>query len=155
CYFPEAPPASTGPRWEGIRAGAAERSSRRRAGFQNCRRAAASSGSQSFRDCRDDNFQHQRRVGCRDAAAVSCLQPRRNAAIGSRLASGVFLMRQMIVLVALGVLGSGRALQAEDSGYLTSVGSGETQIPVVVVRGTPYEMGRRQGELIREGATQF
>jgi isopenicillin-N N-acyltransferase like protein len=57
-------------------------------------------------------------------------------------------------LAALVMLGSGIA-QADASGYLTSIGEGETKIPVVVVRGTPYEMGKRQGELIREGATQF
>lgn len=40
-------------------------------------------------------------------------------------------------------------------GYLTSVGSGEDKIPVVVVKGTPYEMGRRLGELVKEDATKF
>lgn len=40
-------------------------------------------------------------------------------------------------------------------GYLTSVGEGEDKIPVVVVKGTPYEMGRRQGELVKADAVQF
>ncbi|MFO1021763.1 MAG: C45 family peptidase [Planctomycetales bacterium] len=40
-------------------------------------------------------------------------------------------------------------------GYLTSVGSGEDKIPVVVVKGTPYEMGRRLGELVKEDANKF
>ncbi len=40
-------------------------------------------------------------------------------------------------------------------GFLTSVGSGADEIPVVVVRGTPYEMGRAQGTLLRREIQQF
>ena len=40
-------------------------------------------------------------------------------------------------------------------GYLTSVGSGADKIPVVVVKGTPYEMGKKQGELIKQDATEM
>jgi isopenicillin-N N-acyltransferase like protein len=40
-------------------------------------------------------------------------------------------------------------------GYLTAVGEGDSRIPLIVVRGTPYEMGRQQGELIREEAATF
>ncbi len=43
-------------------------------------------------------------------------------------------------------------LPAMAGGYLTSVGEGEDRIPLVVVWGTPYEMGRRQGELVKEDA---
>lgn len=45
--------------------------------------------------------------------------------------------------------------RAEDSGYLTSVGQSDEKIPVVVVRGTPYEMGKKQGELIKRDAVEF
>jgi isopenicillin-N N-acyltransferase-like protein len=44
---------------------------------------------------------------------------------------------------------------ARGDGYLTSVGNGEDRIPVVVVRGTPYEMGKRLGELTRKDAVEF
>lgn len=40
-------------------------------------------------------------------------------------------------------------------GYLTSVGEGDDKIPLIVVWGTPYEMGHRQGELIRDEAAQL
>lgn len=42
-----------------------------------------------------------------------------------------------------------------EQGYLTSVGEGDSQIPVAVVRGTPFEMGRQLGELTRDDATEF
>ena len=35
-------------------------------------------------------------------------------------------------------------------GYRTLVGEGDSRLPVVVVRGTPYEMGRQLGELTAE-----
>jgi hypothetical protein len=44
---------------------------------------------------------------------------------------------------------------ARADGYLTSVGEGDSKIPLIVVRGTPYEMGRKQGELIKEDAGRF
>ncbi|QDT48867.1 Acyl-coenzyme A:6-aminopenicillanic acid acyl-transferase [Symmachiella dynata] len=44
---------------------------------------------------------------------------------------------------------------AHADGKLTSVGSGKDKIPVLVVKGTPYEMGRQQGELIKPQATEF
>ncbi|QDV16236.1 Acyl-coenzyme A:6-aminopenicillanic acid acyl-transferase [Gimesia panareensis] len=40
-------------------------------------------------------------------------------------------------------------------GYLTSIGTGPDRIPVVVVKGTPYEMGKQQGKLIRTDATEM
>ena len=55
----------------------------------------------------------------------------------------------IVVLVAASVF-LGSQVQAE--GYLTSVGQGADKIPVVVVRGSAYEMGRAQGELTRESA---
>lgn len=39
------------------------------------------------------------------------------------------------------------ASAASADGYRTTVGSGESEIPVVVVRGTPYEMGLALGKL--------
>jgi isopenicillin-N N-acyltransferase like protein len=49
---------------------------------------------------------------------------------------------------------AGQALGAQGkiggSGCRTTVGDGDTQIPVVVVRGTPYEMGWHLGRLTRE-----
>lgn len=65
------------------------------------------------------------------------------------------MKRLASILAALVLLGSGNVLRADGSGYLTSIGEGDTKIPVVVVRGTPYEMGKRQGELIRDDATRF
>ncbi len=44
---------------------------------------------------------------------------------------------------------------ARGDGYLTSVGKGENAIPVVVVRGTPYEMGKKLGELTKRDAIEF
>ena len=41
------------------------------------------------------------------------------------------------------------------SGFLTQVGSGDTQLPVVVVSGTPYDMGYHLGRLTRESIQQF
>jgi len=57
----------------------------------------------------------------------------------------------MIVLFGMIALLMPRLGAAE--GYLRSVGEGPDKIPVVVVRGTPYEMGRSQGELIKDQAT--
>lgn len=41
------------------------------------------------------------------------------------------------------------------SGHRITIGEGEHQIPVVVVRGTPYEMGRQLGELIGDEMRVF
>lgn len=41
------------------------------------------------------------------------------------------------------------------SGHRTTVGEGDTQIPVVVVRGTPYEMGWHLGQLTRDEIQKF
>ena len=41
------------------------------------------------------------------------------------------------------------------SGHRTTVGEGDTQIPVVVVRGTPYEMGWHLGRLTRDEMQKF
>lgn len=57
-----------------------------------------------------------------------------------------------IVLITASLSDSG-LLQAD--GYRTSIGSGPDQIPVVVVKGTPYEMGQQQGKLIRAEATEM
>ncbi len=40
-------------------------------------------------------------------------------------------------------------------GYRTLVGEGDSRLPVVVVRGTPYEMGRQLGELTAEPIRAF
>lgn len=57
----------------------------------------------------------------------------------------------------LGMLAAWIAMtgMARADGYLTSVGEGADAIPVVVVRGTPYEMGRKQGELVKDDAIQL
>jgi len=64
------------------------------------------------------------------------------------------IQRQLRFLVfaiaAFAVLGIARG-----DGYLTSVGSGDAKIPVVVVRGTPYEMGKKLGELTKRDAIEF
>lgn len=52
--------------------------------------------------------------------------------------------------------GTARSAMAQgNAGVLTSVGTGEDKIPLVVVRGTPYEMGKRLGELTRRDAVEF
>lgn len=61
------------------------------------------------------------------------------------------IVRLAFLLLVSGVAGTSWA----GGGTLTSVGEGETEIPLVIVRGTPFEMGRQQGELIREEAKQF
>jgi hypothetical protein len=53
----------------------------------------------------------------------------------------------VVLLAAVGV--------ARGDGLLTSVGSGDSKIPVVVVRGTPYEMGKKLGELTKADAVEF
>lgn len=40
-------------------------------------------------------------------------------------------------------------------GYITSVGKGADEIPLVVVRGTPHEMGKRLGELVKDDAAEL
>ncbi len=47
----------------------------------------------------------------------------------------------LLVLPVSSVLGDG---------YRTTIGQGEDKIPVVVVRGTPFEMGRVQGVLLKQ-----
>jgi isopenicillin-N N-acyltransferase like protein len=44
---------------------------------------------------------------------------------------------------------------ARADGYLTSVGTGDAKYPLVVVRGTPYDMGKKLGELTRRDAIEF
>ena len=60
--------------------------------------------------------------------------------------------RNAQIFILLTVTTFGIPLVANAGGYLTSVGKGEDKIPVVVVRGTPYEMGRAQGKLIKDDA---
>lgn len=43
----------------------------------------------------------------------------------------------------------------EGSGHRTMVGTGEIQYPLVVVRGTPYQMGYHLGQLTREETHKF
>ena len=54
---------------------------------------------------------------------------------------------------------AGRPLAAKvkvgGSGHRTTVGEGDAQIPVVVVRGTPYEMGWHLGRLTRDEMQRF
>jgi len=56
----------------------------------------------------------------------------------------------MVLVLSFAWLCMGSLVHAE--GYLTSVGHGADRIPVVVVRGSAYEMGRAQGELIKDKA---
>ncbi|MGE3316465.1 MAG: C45 family autoproteolytic acyltransferase/hydrolase [Planctomycetaceae bacterium] len=44
---------------------------------------------------------------------------------------------------------------AQAGGYRTSVGEGVDKIPVVVVWGTPFEMGRKNGELMKREAVEL
>ncbi|MCA9074183.1 MAG: hypothetical protein KDA93_04055 [Planctomycetaceae bacterium] len=45
--------------------------------------------------------------------------------------------------------------RAAEKPYLTSVGEGDTKIPVAVVRGTPFEMGQQLGEMTRDDSVEF
>ncbi len=62
------------------------------------------------------------------------------------------LLRIALVLVASYVGMAGLALA---QGRLTSVGQGKDAIPLVVARGTPYEMGKQIGELTKQDSVQF
>jgi isopenicillin-N N-acyltransferase like protein len=64
-------------------------------------------------------------------------------------------MARIPIALASAALLLAAAPVARGDGYLTSVGSGDEKIPVVVVRGTPYEMGKRLGELTRRDAVEF
>ena len=60
---------------------------------------------------------------------------------------------QLVFAFAIACLSLSGVVQAE--GYLTSIGKDADRIPVVVVKGTPYEMGKQQGELIKADATEM
>jgi isopenicillin-N N-acyltransferase-like protein len=79
-------------------------------------------------------------------AASVCLQE-----MSSRLEIAM-TRRNALILALVAVAGLVVPQMASADGYLTSVGKGADMIPVVVVRGTPYEMGRVQGELIKDDA---
>jgi isopenicillin-N N-acyltransferase like protein len=59
--------------------------------------------------------------------------------------------KYLLLTVAVLCLTFSGVIQAE--GYRTTVGTGTDQIPLIVVKGTPYEMGKQQGELMKEEAT--
>ncbi len=60
-------------------------------------------------------------------------------------------MNIRIVLAAVIIITSlALPSSAQADGKLTSVGTGKDQIPLLVVKGTPYEMGRQHGELIKD-----
>lgn len=65
----------------------------------------------------------------------------------------MFRSGRLVLLVAIVYAGGIKPARAD--GYLTAVGEGDNRIPLIVVRGTPYEMGRKQGELIRDEAAGF
>ena len=60
---------------------------------------------------------------------------------------------QLVIAFFIASFSLSGIVQAE--GYLTSIGTGADKIPVVVAKGTPYEMGKKQGELIKEDATRM
>jgi len=63
-----------------------------------------------------------------------------------------FSLTMVVAIVGLSITVSANA---GEKSYLTTVGEGADQIPLVVVKGSPYEMGRQQGELIKEQAQEF
>lgn len=65
------------------------------------------------------------------------------------------MRRCFLVLIVLALACFTRAGHLQAEGYRTSIGTGADRIPVIVVSGTPYEMGLQQGKLIREEATQM
>lgn len=60
---------------------------------------------------------------------------------------------QFVVAFFLACFNFSTVAQAE--GYLTSIGKGADKIPVIVVKGTPFEMGKKQGKLIKQDASEM
>lgn len=58
-----------------------------------------------------------------------------------------------LLLTAVLCLTFSATLRAD--GYRTTVGSGTEEIPLIVVKGTPYEMGKQQGELMKKEANEL
>ena len=58
------------------------------------------------------------------------------------------MKKYFLFLVAVTCLAFTGSIQAK--GYRTQVGSGTDQIPLIVVKGTPYEMGEQHGELMKK-----
>lgn len=52
-------------------------------------------------------------------------------------------------------VGRSRAENIGGAGHRTTVGEGDARIPIVVVSGTPYQMGRHLGRLVREEMQRF
>jgi hypothetical protein len=65
------------------------------------------------------------------------------------------MRRFCLVTIAFAIVCFSLAERLQADGYLTSIGTGADRIPVVVVKGTPYEMGKQQGNLIRTEATEM
>jgi isopenicillin-N N-acyltransferase-like protein len=65
------------------------------------------------------------------------------------------MIKHPLTLVVFVVATLALFANARGDGYLTSVGSGDEKIPVVVVRGTPYEMGNKLGQLTKTDAVEF
>jgi isopenicillin-N N-acyltransferase-like protein len=70
------------------------------------------------------------------------------SAISIVAAEGGLPMRRFSFLLACILIAASLA-PARAGGYRTSIGSGEDRIPVVVVSGSPYEMGYSYGQLMR------
>lgn len=56
-------------------------------------------------------------------------------------------MKRLVVCLIVSVL---LVASVRAEGYRTSIGEGDAQIAVVVVKGTPFEMGKRLGELTKD-----
>jgi len=61
----------------------------------------------------------------------------------------MMMMTTTVMLAALGAAPTSPAWAA-GGGYRTRVGEGSAALPLVVVKGTPYEMGLAQGRLMKE-----
>ena len=68
-------------------------------------------------------------------------------AFAMRMKTKTAVVSTAALLAAVGV--------ARGDGFLTTVGSDDNKIPVVVVHGTPYQMGKKLGELTKRDAVEF
>ena len=97
-----------------------------------------------FRDCRNS---------CRLGFCLSCLLVTLPVIAGEKEAAVTTVSSESTSHASVGLFQ--RPADSGRRGALTQIGSGDSRIPVAVVRGTPYEMGHQLGELLRPQIQQF
>lgn len=73
----------------------------------------------------------------------------------ANLGAMVVLAASLLEPVVKGGETADQTLPVGGGGHRTTVGAGDSQVPVVVVRGTPYQMGWHLGQLMRAEIQQF